>query len=348
MRPGLFILCVVLAALRIAACSSSIDVTCEPDCTGRECGPDPVCGEPCGTCGEEAICSDGQCVCLHLACGEACCALGQVCVDGACCTPQCEGKCCGDDGCGGVCPGSCGTGQICNPSTCVCEDVCVPQTCADMGKDCDVWPDGCGGEVDCGDCGEMQTCREGVCECTHEACGESCCGLGEVCHDGSCCAPGCVGRCCGEDGCGGTCADDCALTGQICNPDTCECTGTCVPMSCEDLGKECGVWSSGCAAPYPTEVDCGGCSQGYCDEDGQCVECLGNADCSDDQYCTGVETCSGGVCVPGTPPCADDGLDCTQTCDEDTHQCNAVLPGQCAIDGVCYTEGEPDPLNPCQ
>jgi hypothetical protein len=37
--------------------------TCHPDCTGRECGPDPVCGQICGTCQAGWQCSAaGQCV----------------------------------------------------------------------------------------------------------------------------------------------------------------------------------------------------------------------------------------------------------------------------------------------
>ena len=36
---------------------------CAIDCTGRVCGPDPVCGESCGICGTDAGCdSDGKCI----------------------------------------------------------------------------------------------------------------------------------------------------------------------------------------------------------------------------------------------------------------------------------------------
>jgi len=31
------------------------------DCSGRECGPDPVCGQSCGTCGVEEQCNNGTC-----------------------------------------------------------------------------------------------------------------------------------------------------------------------------------------------------------------------------------------------------------------------------------------------
>ncbi|MBI5480204.1 MAG: hypothetical protein HY906_15170 [Deltaproteobacteria bacterium] len=41
---------------------------CTPDCTGRDCGPDPVCGQSCGGCGgtgtdcqTSPTCTDGQC-----------------------------------------------------------------------------------------------------------------------------------------------------------------------------------------------------------------------------------------------------------------------------------------------
>jgi formylglycine-generating enzyme required for sulfatase activity len=35
---------------------------CEPDCTGRSCGPDPLCGESCGDCAADETCLTGDCV----------------------------------------------------------------------------------------------------------------------------------------------------------------------------------------------------------------------------------------------------------------------------------------------
>ncbi|OGJ12433.1 hypothetical protein A3K82_02740 [Candidatus Pacearchaeota archaeon RBG_19FT_COMBO_34_9] len=35
---------------------------CTPDCTGLQCGPDPECGESCGTCTGTDVCSNGVCV----------------------------------------------------------------------------------------------------------------------------------------------------------------------------------------------------------------------------------------------------------------------------------------------
>ncbi|MFH1529332.1 MAG: hypothetical protein ABIK09_01215 [Pseudomonadota bacterium] len=35
---------------------------CVPDCTGLDCGADPVCGEECGPCGDGFLCEEGACV----------------------------------------------------------------------------------------------------------------------------------------------------------------------------------------------------------------------------------------------------------------------------------------------
>ena len=54
----------------ILSCTSTCDgfdtsgctnETCTPDCSGRECGPDPLCGESCGTC-TPGSCENGACV----------------------------------------------------------------------------------------------------------------------------------------------------------------------------------------------------------------------------------------------------------------------------------------------
>ena len=41
--------------------------------------------------------------CSGASCGGICCTEGQVCYEAACCSPDCEGRECGDDGCGGSC-----------------------------------------------------------------------------------------------------------------------------------------------------------------------------------------------------------------------------------------------------
>lgn len=52
------------------------------------------------------------------------------------------------------------------------------------------------------------------------------------------------------------------------------------------------------------------------------AQCAGDTECDDGLACTGLETCSGGSCVPGTPVSCNDGLACTvDDCAEPTGTC---------------------------
>jgi len=107
---------------------------CQPACIGMQCGPDG-CGDVCGQCEEGYECQDGKCVgqgeCGDGICvpeldedcvtcpGDCACPDGDKClVDGACCTPWCDGKACGSDGCYGNC-GECEADSICSANECV-------------------------------------------------------------------------------------------------------------------------------------------------------------------------------------------------------------------------------------
>ena len=91
--------------------------------------------------------------CLFVECGSGCCAKGQTCVSEKCCTPDCEGKECGDDdGCGGVCA----DGFLCDDGSPCTVDICVP------GAGCAFQP--AQGECDDGDpCTEESECQGGSC-----------------------------------------------------------------------------------------------------------------------------------------------------------------------------------------
>ncbi len=55
--------------------------TCIPDCAGRECGPDPICGTSCGPC--SGVCSNGLC------CGNGVCSTNENCpADSSGCATQ--------------------------------------------------------------------------------------------------------------------------------------------------------------------------------------------------------------------------------------------------------------------
>ena len=111
---------------------------CEDDCGSAECGPGAH-GISCGSCPAGEYCDTGSChdqVCepLSVSCNgnvsETCNELGsaiassvdcsdfsQVCREGGCCTLDCSGLECGDDGCGGSC-GTCPNGSACTDGTC--------------------------------------------------------------------------------------------------------------------------------------------------------------------------------------------------------------------------------------
>lgn len=116
------------------------------------------------------------------------------------------------------------------------------------------------------------------------------------------CEPECAGRCCGDDGCGGICPNQCSDRGQTCNVDTCECEGDCQDQTCDELAIQCGTWMGVCG----TLLDCGVCSGfNYCDESvGQCFP-----GCEDDGQCSEV-----GVCNEYTHECE---------CPEDYHSCGS-------------------------
>jgi len=78
--------------------SGALGVRCARSlCGDGACGPD----EGCGDCPEDCPCEGDE-----------------LCLDGVCCAPDCDGKTCGDDGCGGSC-GTCELGDDCEDGACV-------------------------------------------------------------------------------------------------------------------------------------------------------------------------------------------------------------------------------------
>ncbi len=222
--------------------------SCTPDCSGRECGPDPACATSCGTCTAPETCnSAGECVCVpgcgtrecgpDPVCGLSCgtCTAPEVCdAWGMCsCVPNCTGRVCGPDP---VCGTSCGTCVA--PTTCDASGHCVGSCTPDCtGRVCGPDPV-CG--TSCGACTAPATCNSsGQCvtpcvpDCTGRecgldpVCGESCgtCVLPEICDYShqciSSCTPDCTGRVCGPDpSCGTSC-------GTCTAPATCNSSGQC-------------------------------------------------------------------------------------------------------------------------
>jgi len=121
------------------------DGTCEyVACLGKECGDDG-CGDTCGTCPDMKECNAvGLCICLeqYMPCEGMCCETGELCFDGGCCLPDCDGKECSGDGCGGSC-GSCNDDDPCTMDKCadsLCEHTYI---CCETADECDDGDDIC-------------------------------------------------------------------------------------------------------------------------------------------------------------------------------------------------------------
>jgi hypothetical protein len=137
---------------------------------------------------------------------------------------------------------------------------------------------------------------------------------------GGICWPSCVGKQCGDDGCGGSCGS--CPQGYYCDPHNNKCVADCKAL-CETI--ECGP------AGGVGECDCGECSgpQDTCN-DGICLcqpDCEGK-ECGIDGCggscgeCTGEqEACQDGVCVC-EPEC--EGMDCG-----DPDGCGGLCQGPC-------------------
>ncbi len=170
----------------------------DKECSGLECGPDPVCGTSCGTCSGDQSCSEGAC-------------------EG--CAPSCGGRECGDDGCGGSC-GECSGAGSCQDGGCVSSPMSnltwqnppsendmtwseAKQYCSDLDVD---------GHTDwrLPTIGELRSLIRG-CPATEwggscgvdDDCLTSSCGHG-TCH--GCSNIGCAGGCCWPDGIQGWCS----------------------------------------------------------------------------------------------------------------------------------------------
>ena len=200
--------------------------------------------------------------------------------------------------------------DVCDISTATCGDDGVPLLCQEGEEGCTVWV---AGEA----CPQSHLCicddeQSGVCSAETAPCK---------------CMPSCVGKECGDDGCGGVCAE--CPDGYSCEETdgatTCKpvCEELCAELECGDAGTnvcDCGT----CA-------DAAVCKTTTCEAPGLCV--IGNApdgdDCDDGEVCTTSDQCESGACQ-GTPLeecCAvdaqcDDENQCTvDSCEPLTHTC---------------------------
>ena len=152
------------------------------------------------------------------------------------------------------------------------------------------------------------------------------------------------------------CDDDDVCTNDICNEESDSCTNepddACCSTDddCDDglvcNGTEtCDTTTSRCLAGVDLCNDDNVCTEDSCDEsDGSCTNtpiegcCLEDADCDDELFCNGVETCDTETneCVAGTDPCEDDDICTVDLCNEEDDACtNTPIEDCCTEDADC-------------
>ncbi len=273
------------------------------------------------------------------------------------CTPQCDGKQCGDNGCDGIC-GTCCPDQTCNDGVCAGGAGCEPSNGASCGgcpcEECvcamdeycctGQWDEICVSECveHCGGCPSEGDCTGK--ECGDDGCGGSCgdCLGGEECVLGQCgtpCVPDCQGKECGDDDCGGSCGD--CPEGTTCSEDQ-ECLDPCYGVGFEGCCD--GATLHYCEEDHVMQVDCGtqGLVCGWLDN-------LGWYGCTDEAledpsgehplWCKGAckPGCAGKEC--GSDGCGGDCGDCPtgDTCGEDGFchpSCPDLPPGGCCDEDI--------------
>lgn len=155
-------------------------------------------------------------------------------------------------------------------------------------------------------------------QCGDDGCGATCGTCGDdICNDnGQCvssCTPNCAGKECGSDGCEGTCGNGCT-SDQICSDGQC----ACVPDTCASLGKNCGSVFDGC----DSMIDCGQCPDGQA-----CGDEVANV-CAEVEPEPGLPWCQPGGGI--NSGCASD-----SACNDGLYCSGTICMLECSDDEAC-------------
>ncbi len=341
-----------------SACSDSVFCNGADKCSGGACSVHP--GNPCagpdgdGNCSES--CNEAADAC-NLAdpngidCNDGVfCNGADYCSAGAC-SSHAGNPCAGPDGdlncsetcnesgdsCNGADPNgsACNDGLICNGA-----DTCVGGSCSGhVGSSCD-GPDG---DANC-----SESCSDATGGCTNpDPDGTPCndgvfCNGADFCFGGSC-SVHTTNPCAGPDG-DGNCSETCNEAADACNaPDPngsacndglfCNGADTCSGGTCSDHA----------GTPCPGVDGDGNCSESCNEAADSCSAADPNGStCSDDLFCNGTDTCTGGACAAhsGSPCSGADGDDnCSESCNEAADLCSAADPEQAACDDGVFCNG---------
>lgn len=228
-------------------------------------------------------------------------------------------------GCVAGTPLNCNDGIGCTTDTCDAQDgckhapddtACSNQNACDGIETCNP-SSGCQAGTPPAPCDDQIACTTDTCDpatglCSFKA-DNSKCSNGQYCDGVEQCNPasGCV-----------------AGTPIVCpNADGVACT----EEKCDEASDSCPLAGVPNHSLCPSGQVCtaSGCTPGK--------SCTTNANCSDGLFCTGVETCVGGICQGGTAVNCDDGVDCTvDSCDETANACKHVATNSlCDDKNVC-------------
>ena len=307
-----------------------------------------------GTCvgGAPPSCDDGN-ICTTDACDPAvgCTHTNNnvICNDGDACTGN---DVCLDGACGGT-PINCDDGNVCTDDSCDpatgCRHLNNTNPCDDSHA-CtsgDVCAGGiCGGTPipGCIECTTSSQCNDGN-GCTTDFCQGGVCVFvnnTDPCDDGNACTTNDI---CAGGACVGGPPPDCN-DGNGCTDDSCLPASGCVHVDnanpCDD-GNAC-TTGDACAGgvclggPPPVCDDGNVCTDDSCDPVQGCVFTNNHAACSDGNACTTNDTCSGGVCVGGSPLVCDDGNVCTDDSCDPIQGCRFLdNSGPCDDGSACTT-----------
>jgi len=315
---------------------------------GCQAGVAPNCGDGVG-CTTDA-CNEATDSCTHTP-NDAACSDGLFCTGSETCdlTGDCQ-------------PGT--------PPNCADAVVCTVDACDEATDSCTHTPSNavcddsqfCNGVETCNaltgcQAGTAPDCNDGI-ACTADSCNEVTDGCDNIpsngfCSDGLFCTG--VEVCNPSTGCE-TGSDPCP--GALCSEPLDQCVDCLVDADCDngvycDGAETCNVGTGVCQPGTPPNCNDGvSCTQDSCNEStNSCDNVPSAAACSDNLYCTGVETCDPvNGCQAGTPPDCNDGVSCTaDVCNETLNACtHTPNNGVCSDGQFCNGAETCDAIAGCQ
>ncbi len=247
-------------------------------------------------------------------------------VDGDCCSSRCKKN---PDGT------ACDDGLLCDGTDTCASGYCTVHSLSP-----------CPGADGDGNCSE--TCNDVTLDCTSPDPDGSFCDDALFCNGADRCSQGSCTKhagnpCRGADG-DGDCTESCSENDDLCvAPDP---SGT----VCDD-GLFCngsdhclnGLCSVHTGNPCPGADGDANCAESCNEMQENCTKADPNGSlCTDGLFCTGTDTCSGGTCsVHGGSNCPgpDNDSNCAESCNEGTHQCDAVDPNGAACNDGLFCNG---------